>query len=130
MSRPVKIALIDDDKDLVDSLKHFLERRSYAVSAAFGGRQGLEVIKSQVPDVIILDMMMPDLDGIGVLTEVKKDESTRDIPVIMLTAKDTQTDRLSALELGAYEYVAKPLDTHMLVRQIENVLRKKKEGTI
>jgi two-component system alkaline phosphatase synthesis response regulator PhoP len=125
-----KITIVDDDGDLVEAVKHFLERRSFAVSTALGGRQGLEVIKENKPDLVVLDMMMPDMDGIHMLIEIRGDSSTKDIPVIMLTAKDAQADRVSALELGAYEYITKPLDTHMLLRQIENVLSKKEEGQI
>ena len=125
-----KITIIDDDADLVDAVSNFLSRHSFEVSAAYGGIEGLKVVEENRPDLVILDMMMPDMDGIQVLLKIRGNSQIKDTPVIMLTAKDAQTDRVSALEIGAYEYIAKPLDTHMLLRQIENVLRKKKEGDL
>ena len=73
---------------------------------------------------------MPDVNGIDVLAELKRDEKTADIPVIMVTCKQDQFDRRKTLELGAYEYVTKPVDGYLLIRQIENVLHKKKDGAI
>ena len=125
-----KITIIDDDPDLVDAVRNFLGRHSFDVSTASGGIEGLKVVEENRPDLVILDMMMPDMDGIQVLLKIRGNSQIKDIPVIMLTAKDGQPDRVSALEIGAYEYIAKPLDTHKLLRQIENVLRKKKEGDL
>ncbi|MBN2120839.1 MAG: response regulator [Candidatus Omnitrophica bacterium] len=130
MSEKTKITIIEDDQDLVEFIQNFLQRRDFLVTTANDGRRGLEVIREEKPDLVILDIMMPDMDGIEVLNELKKSKDTKNIPVVMLTAKDTQPDRIRALELGAYEYIAKPLDTHMLLRQINNVLSKRKEGLI
>jgi two-component system alkaline phosphatase synthesis response regulator PhoP len=130
MSTRPKITIIDDDTDLVEAVRNFLARHSFEVSTAYGGIEGLKVIEENRPDLVILDMMMPDIDGIQVLLKIRGNSQIKDTSVIMLTAKEAQPDRVSALEMGAYEYIAKPLDTHMLLRQIENVLRKKKEGQI
>ena len=106
MTGKVRITLIDDDKDLVLSTKSFLERRDFSVSVAFSGKEALEVIKKENPALIILDITMPDMDGNKVLDRLKKDTNTENIPVIMLTAKDAQTDRIQALKQGAYEYIS------------------------
>ena len=130
MKEKIKITIIDDDEDLVEFTSQFLKRKDFLVSSAYGGRQGLEVIKKEKPDLVILDIMMPDMDGNTVLQQLKEDEDTKDIPVIMLTAKTQQPDRIKSLEQGAYEYISKPLDTYMLLRQISNILEKRKEGQI
>ena len=123
----IKIAIIDDNKDLVDFVKPVLESHNYEVIVAYNGSSGLEVVKSRKPDLIILDIVMPDMSGNDVLSELKKYRDTKDIPVIMFTVKEWQYDRSKSLELGAYEYISKPFDSQMLLRQINNVLRKKEK---
>ncbi len=130
MEKEVKITIIDDDRDLVEFVKTYLQRRGFLVSFAYSGGEGLEVVRKERPQLIILDIMMPEMDGSQVLRELKKDSTLKDIPVIMLTAKDRQIDRTSFLELGAYEYIAKPLDMDMLLRQVRNVLEKKEKGEL
>jgi len=125
-NQKIKIAVIDDEKDLVSVIKEFLEYRGFIVSFAYGGIKGLEIIKKEKPDVIVLDIGMPDMDGRDVLIKLKKDPETKNIPVIILTGRDGQYDRDYGLELGAYEYITKPYDGDMLLRQIKNVLEKKK----
>ena len=119
-----KITIIDDEKELVNTIKDLLETRGFRVSFAYDGTSGLEVIKKESPDVIVLDIIMPKKDGRDLLKELKKDAATKNIPVIMLTAKDEQFDRASLLAMGAYEYITKPYDSYALLRQIKNVLEK------
>jgi len=119
-----KVTIIDDEAGLVSTIKGFLEERGFIVSFAYDAIRGLEVIRKEVPDVIVLDIMMPGKDGRDLLKELKTDPITKDIPVIMLTAKDEQFDRDSVLAMGAYEYVTKPYDSYALLRQIKNVLEK------
>ena len=126
----VKITVVDDEVDLVETIKLFLETRNFLVSCAYDGASGLEVIKKEKPDVIILDIMMPKKDGRQTLKELKANEETKNIPVIMLTAKEEQTDRSNAIELGAYEYVTKPYDSYILLRQIKNALEKSKKNEL
>lgn len=130
MESETKITIIDDDKDLVEFLRAYLQRRNFSVSVAYSGREGLETVKKNIPHLIILDIMMPGMNGDEVLEELKKDNRLKDIPVIMLTAKDTQADRTSSLQRGAYEYISKPLDMDILLRQIRNVLDKRRKGEI
>ena len=98
--------------------------------AAYNGKSGLELVRSERPDVIVLDLVMPGMDGNAVLRELKKDEALKSIPVIVLTAKHEQADRDSLLKLGAYEFLTKPFAATILHRQVDNVLTKKKSGEI
>lgn len=127
-----KVTIIDDEKELVNTIKEFLEARDYEVSFAYGGKSGLEVIKKEKPDVIILDITMPDMDGRDVLIALKKSEdpALQNIPVIMLTGKGDQFDRDYGIELGAYEYLAKPYQGHLLLRQLSRIIDKRKRGEI
>ena len=127
----VKILLVDDEKIFCKMVKLNLEETDqYEVRTETRGQDAFAAVKEFMPDVILLDISMPDINGIDVLAELKRDENTKDIPVIMVTGKHEQFDRRKTLELGAYEYITKPLDSYMLQRQIGNVLNKKKEGEI
>jgi len=125
-----KIAVVDDEKGLVKLVKKFFEMRGYGVVAAYNGKDGLNVIRKERPDIIILDIVMPDMDGSSVLTELKKDNDLKDIPVIVLTARHEQPDRDSLLKLGAHEFITKPFKAHILNRQVEMVLNKKRENLL
>ncbi|HNX91384.1 MAG TPA: response regulator [Candidatus Omnitrophota bacterium] len=128
--RKYKIHVIDDEKDLAGAIKDFLESRDFDVDMAHNGRDGLEMIRKDKPDLVILDVMMPLMDGRDVLSALKKDDTTKHIPVIMLTAKDDQFDRDHGLELGAYEYITKPYDSVILLRQVKNILSKASLGGV
>lgn len=119
-----KITIVDDEKGLVNTIKGFLEERGFSISFAYDGVSGFGVIKKEMPDVVILDIIMPNKDGRDLLKELKEDVATKEIPVIMLTAKDEQFDRDDAFAMGAYEYMIKPYDSYALLRQIKNVLEK------
>ncbi len=125
-SGPHRIAVIDDDRGLVQTIRVLLEAKGYSVSCAYGGKDGLELVKRDIPDLVLLDINMPDLDGRDVLIRMKKENSTKDIPVIFLTGRGEQYERSYGIELGAYEYISKPYDGVILLRQIENILSKKK----
>ena len=126
----IKIVVIDDNKELADTIKHFLQMRGFIVISAYGGKSGLEAVKKEKPDLIILDIMMPDMDGRDVLVNLKRGNETKDIPVIILTGKDEQFDREYGIELGAYEYITKPYDSNALLRQVNSILGKKKTGEL
>ena len=126
-----KILIVDDEKVFCKMVKLNLEETDqFRVRTETRGIDAFSAVKEFMPDLILLDISMPDINGIDILAELKRDENTKNTPVIMLTGKHEQFDRRKTLELGAYEYITKPLDSYMLVRQIENVLKKKKEGTI
>lgn len=126
MNKKYKIAVIDDDKELCETIKAFLEGRGFSVVCAYGGKVGLELVKRNLPDIVILDITMPDMDGRDVLIKMKKESSTRAIPVIILTGRGEQYDRSYGIELGADEYIPKPYDSSILLRQVNSLLEKKR----
>jgi len=126
---PKKILLIDDDPDLVNAVRMILESKNYKVAAAFGGVEGLEKAKSENPDLIVLDVMMPDKDGYTVCKELKSDPRLRRIPVILLTAvvshiSTTRFTQQMGMETEADDYMDKPVEPDMLVKRIETLLTK------
>ena len=125
-AKKAKISVIDDEKDLVEALKDFLEPRNFTVSFAYDGRSGLEIIRKEKPDVVLLDIAMPDIDGRDVLVELKNNDDTKDIPVIMLTCKSAQVEIDYGMELGASAYITKPYESPHLLRQIAHVLDEKR----
>lgn len=122
--KKINILLVDDEKELIDAVRDLLEERGYSVSYANDGVSALDMIKNKIPDLILLDIVMPNMDGITLLKELKEKNETKDIPVIMLTVKDGQSNRNLGLASGAYEYVSKPYDAQVLLRQIRNILEK------
>ena len=121
-----KILVVDDEKKIVDILKAYLEREGYTVVAAYDGRAALNLARSQSPDLIILDLMLPEVSGWDVCRELRKDS---DMPIIMLTARDDTTDKIIGLELGADDYVSKPFDPKEVVSRVRAVLRRS-EGQV
>lgn len=120
------ILVVDDERDIVDLVKYNLQKEGYAVLTARNGKEALDRAQ-QHPDVILLDIMMPEHDGIEVLKRLKKNEKTGHIPVIFLTAKGTDIDEVLGLELGADDYIVKPISIPKLIARVKNVLRKHEE---
>jgi DNA-binding response OmpR family regulator len=116
-----EILIIDDDEKLNKLLKEFLLQFGYDVKSATHPKKGLEMIIASPPDLIILDIMLPDMDGFSVCKEIRKDKT---IPIIMLTARGEVTDRIVGLELGADDYLPKPFEPRELVARIQSVLRR------
>jgi len=119
-----KILVIDDDQDIIDLLCFNLERAGIKCISALEGNTGLALAIDEVPDLVVLDIMMPGLSGIEVLKKLKFDQSTSRIPVVMLTAKGEEMDRVIGLELGAEDYVTKPFSVRELLLRIEKILRR------
>lgn len=117
-----KIAVIDDEKTLANAVRDLLSSRNFDVKIAYNGKDGLELIKAEKPELVILDIMMPLMDGRDVLLALKRDTSTKDIPVILLTAKDEQFDRSYGLDLGAREYITKPYASNLLLKRVNSIL--------
>lgn len=122
MNYKAKILAIDDDQKLTDLLKDYLSRFNYQVIIANHPHDGLDIVKSETPDLIILDVMLPDMEGFEVLKELRKERS---IPVIMLTARGDVTDRIVGLEMGADDYLPKPFEPRELVARIQAILKRK-----
>jgi len=116
-----KILVVDDDKNICELLRLYLEKEGYAVSLAFDGREGLNKFQKESPDLILLDVMMPNVDGWQVCREIRK---TSQCPIIMLTAKGETIDKVLGLELGADDYVVKPFDSKEVVARIKAILRR------
>lgn len=122
-----KILIIDDEETFCKLLKMNLELDGYCeMSFALNGREGFKLAKKLKPDLILLDLIMPGIDGIAVLEKLKKDEETIQIPVVMLTALDNEESKLKALQSYNDLYLTKPIETSVLKERIEEVLRRKR----
>lgn len=122
-----RILIVDDEKDFVGMLAERLEAKGFEIIKAFDGKEGLDKAHSENPDVIVLDVMMPELGGYDVCRKLKIDEKHKDIPVIMLTAKFHPDDVKFGKDMGADAYLTKPLELDMLLNKIKALLRMKKK---
>jgi two-component system OmpR family response regulator len=118
---PKRILVVDDEEKIVEILKAYLERENYQVLVAYDGRSALELAAKQPPDLVILDLMLPEISGWDVCRTLRQDS---EVPIIMLTARDETTDKIVGLELGADDYVTKPFDPKEVVSRIRAVLRR------
>jgi len=121
---PQTILVVDDERDIVDLVRHHLLQAGYRVVTASDGRQALEAARREPPDLVVLDLMLPFLPGAEVARLLKQDEKTRDVPVIMLTARGEEVDRIVGFELGADDYVVKPFSPRELVLRVQAILRR------
>lgn len=121
---PNTIAIVEDEPNIVELVKYNLDREGYRTIAANDGRKGLELIRQELPDLVILDLMLPELDGITVCKLLRADVTTKSIPIIILTAKSEEADRVLGLEMGADDYVTKPFSPRELVARVRAVLRR------
>jgi two-component system, OmpR family, alkaline phosphatase synthesis response regulator PhoP len=119
-----KILVIDDEMNIVELLKYNLVASGYKVSYALNGKDGLKLAVENKPDLILLDIMLPEMDGFDVCKEMKKSRDTSNIPIIMLTAKGDEFDKILGLELGADDYITKPFSVRELMARIKVVLRR------
>jgi two-component system alkaline phosphatase synthesis response regulator PhoP len=120
---PKRILIVDDEQDILDLLRFNLENEGYEILAAADGLRALELAKTR-PDLIILDIMLPGKDGWEVMRELRQSPATQQIPVIFLTAKAGEIDEIVGLELGADDYVVKPISMRKLLARVKAVLRK------
>ncbi len=125
MDEAVRLAVyIEDEQEMIDLVKLILSRKHFEVIGANGGREGLDAVRKNSPDVILLDLMMPDMDGWEVYQQLKADENTRDIPVIVITAKAQNIDKVLALHIAKVDdYIPKPFTPKDLLDSIEKVLQ-------
>jgi DNA-binding response OmpR family regulator len=117
------ILIIEDEKDIVRLLKYNLEKEGYVTSAAHDGQAGLDMARKEKPDLILLDLMLPKLDGMQVCRTIRQESQ---VPIIMLTAKKEEIDRIVGLEIGADDYVTKPFSVRELMARIKSILRRAK----
>src|SRR4029078_12467387 len=123
---PAKILVVDDEPSIVDVLTRFLSREGYSVITAVNGRQALERVRQEPPDLILLDVTMPELDGFTVCQLLKEDQRTALIPITMLTGLDDREHRTRGIEAGAEDFLAKPFEQSILRARIRSQLRLKR----
>ena len=122
-----RIICVEDETEMIDLIRLILSRRGFEVIGAYGGKEGLEAIRKELPDLVLLDLMMPDMDGWEVYQQMKADVTTRDIPVIVVTAKAQSIDKVLGLHIAKVDaYVAKPFSPQELLTSVEHVLNRKR----
>ena len=124
------ILVVDDDKSIVKVVRSYLEQAGYDVSTALDGEHALHLLRSERPDLMVLDLMLPDRDGWEITRIVRNDQSLGAMPIIMLTARVEDTDKIIGLELGADDYVTKPFNSREIVARVRALLRRVQFGRI
>ncbi len=124
MEKPLKrVVYFEDESDMVELVRIILGREGYHVEGVREGQLGLQAIKEELPDIILLDLMMPDMDGWEIFRQIKNDEATMNIPIIVITAKAQTVDKVLGLEIAKVDdYISKPFRPHELVERVEKVL--------
>ncbi|OWK38019.1 response regulator [Fimbriiglobus ruber] len=123
MGQP-RILLIEDERGLVQTLSWYFTREGYETIAAHDGQEGLRKAQTLLPDLVLLDLMLPSLDGLSICRELRAGERTRDVPIIMVTAKAEETDQLVGYNMGADDYVTKPFNNKILLQKVKALLRR------
>lgn len=118
------ILVIDDETDLIELVRYNLEKEGYAILSAADGESGVALVAREKPDLVIVDLMLPGIDGLEVCRLLRQKSETAQIPILMLTAKSSETDRIIGLELGADDYVTKPFSPRELAARVKALLRR------
>lgn len=119
-----RVLIVDDEPDLLELVRFHLSQAGYEVAVCRSGREGLEQVRQRPPDLLILDLMLPDLPGTEVCRQIRSDSQLADLPILMLTAKGEEVDRVVGFELGADDYVAKPFSPRELTLRVGAILRR------
>lgn len=128
--RKAKILIVEDEKDILELVQYNLEKEGYFVIPAASGEQALELLKRDPVQLIILDLMLPGIDGLEICKMIKQEPKTQNIPIIMLTAKSEESDMVIGLQLGADDYITKPFSPKVLLARIKALLRRLHERQI
>lgn len=120
------ILIVDDEEDILELVRYNLSKEGYSVTCVTSGEEALSNARSNLPDLLILDLMLPGVDGIDVCRILKNDQKTEAIPIIMLTAKGEESDIITGLEMGADDYITKPFSPRILLARVKAVLRRKR----
>jgi DNA-binding response OmpR family regulator len=124
-----RVVYIEDEPEMIDLVRLILKRKQYEVIGASGGREGLDAVRKALPDVILLDLMMPDMDGWEVYQQLKADEATRSIPVIVITAKAQRIDKVLGLHIAKVDdYISKPFSPIELVESLQRVFEEREKA--
>jgi len=125
-----RILCIEDDPEMIDLIRLILGRRGFKVSGAAGGTAGIKAVRELLPDLVLLDLMMPDMDGWEVYQQMKAEESTRNIPVIVVTAKAQSIDKVLGLHIAKVDdYISKPFSPQELMNSVEKVIGQQKAAS-
>ena len=123
-----RVVYIEDEQEMIDLVRLILNRKGFEIVGANGGREGLDAVRRVLPDLVLLDLMMPDMDGWDVYQQMKADESTQNIPVIVVTAKAQSIDKVLGLHIAKVDdYISKPFSPQELVDSVEKVLARRQE---
>ncbi len=122
-----KILIVDDEEDILELVRYNLTREGFNTMCATSGEAALKQVQNETPDLIILDLMLPGVDGLEVARRIKSSSNLRNIPIVMLTAKGEEADVVTGLELGADDYIIKPFSPKIMIARIKTVLRRKNE---
>ena len=125
-----KILAVDDEEDILELLDYNLSKEGFRVLRVTSGERALELARTERPDLIVLDLMLPGLDGVEVCRSLKTDRETADIPIVMLTAKGEEADIVLGLEIGAEDYVTKPFSPRVLAARVRAVLRRRSKAAV
>jgi two-component system phosphate regulon response regulator PhoB len=120
-----RILVVEDEKDIFELIRFNLAREGYVVTGATSGEKALKQISVELPDLVVLDLMLPGIDGLSVAKKIKNNPETEGLPIVMLTAKTEDSDIVSGLEIGADDYITKPFSPRVLIARIRAVLRRK-----
>jgi DNA-binding response OmpR family regulator len=124
-----RVVYVEDEQEMIDLVRLILSRKGFEVTGANGGREGLATIRRVLPDLVLLDLMMPDMDGWDVYQQMKAEDATREIPVIIVTAKAQSIDKVLGLHIAKVDdYIAKPFSPNELVLSVEKVLARRRES--
>ena len=127
-SQVKRVVCVEDEPEMIDLIKLILSRKGFEVLGANGGEKGLKLIRENLPDLVLLDLMMPEMDGWQVYQQLKADENTKDIPVIVITAKAQNIDKVLGLHIAKVDdYIPKPFSLQELIDRVEDVLSRKNE---
>ena len=124
----IRILVVDDEPDVLELVVFHLEKQQYKVAVAETGDKALKMARENLPSMLILDLMLPGINGLEICRLLKRDSKTRNIPILMLTARAAEEDRVKGLELGAHDYVTKPFSPRELVLRVKNLLRLSEES--
>lgn len=130
MTAKENIVVVEDEEDILELLRYHLTREGYNVTTATNGEQALKIIAQKMPALVLLDLMLPGLNGLELCRSLKKDPKTSAIPIMMVTAKNEESDVVIGLELGADDYIMKPFSLKVLVARVHALLRRRKAPAV
>jgi DNA-binding response OmpR family regulator len=124
------VLVVEDDPDIAQLLVHYLGKAGFTAETLSGGREALVAVAARPPDLLVLDLMLPQVDGLEICRIIRSNDAIADLPIIMLTARAEESDRIVGLELGADDYLAKPFSPNELVARVRALLRRAKRASI